>query len=305
MKIIIVGKQKFSFSVLQKFNEETEHDVVAFLSDSSIADKIDDQIKSYSANNKIPFFKNINFNDEKLINKIKNMRPDICILAYVNSFIPKLFRDIPVKGTICYHPSLLPEHRGPSAINWPIIFGSKKTGLTIFYPNDQLDRGDIILQKKISIKPNETLGDVYFSKLYPLGVEACVEAVDLIVSGNVKRITQDESKASYETWCKKSNAKIYWENSGQDIYNLIRGCNPHPGAWANLNSKEFFFYDTVYKTNKLINNCPGQILSIKKNEIIVAVKKGTLNISKIKSEQGKLFVKDMDTTIFKNGDIFS
>ncbi len=305
MKVIIIGNQKFGESVLQKFYEETDHTVVAVLCEQDIIGKPIDPIKKYAENYKIPFFQPKNYKDKKLLNQIKSLKPDISVMAYVTSFIPKEFREIPKKGTVCFHPSLLPMHRGPSAINWPIILGSAETGLTMFYPNDRLDEGDIILQKKVSISPNDTLGDVYFSKIFPLGVNACLEAVDLINSGNVPKIIQDDSKATYESWCKKSDSKINWNKTGQEIYNLIRGCNPQPGAWTNIENNEYIFYDTYFEVGKNTKYLPGQIISIKKNEIIIATNEGTLKVSRIKSKQGKLYIKEMDTSVFKVGDIFA
>jgi|TARA_B100001971_G_C18101010_1_gene488836 methionyl-tRNA formyltransferase len=304
MKIIILGNQKFGASVLQKFCEETDHKVVAVLCEPDIIGKPINPIKQYAESYKIPLFQPQNYKDKKLLDEIRLLKPDVCVMAYVNSFIPKEFRDIQKKATICFHPSLLPLHRGPSAINWPIILGSKETGLTIFYPNDRLDEGDIILQNKVHIDPNDTLGDVYFSKIFPLGVKACLKVVDLISYGNPPRAIQDKSKATYETWCKKSDSKINWNKSGQEIYNLIRGCNPQPGAWANFKENEYVFYDTCFEGNETLKYFPGQIISINKNEIVIAVNRGVLKISRMKSKQGKLYVKDMDTNIFKIGDTF-
>ena len=298
MRILILGNQKFGAAVLEKFCNETVHDIIAVVCEKDSIKKLAEQLK-------IPVFQPVNFKDKKLINEIKKLKPDIFIMAYVISFIPKEFREIPVKGTICFHPSLLPKHRGPSAINWSIIQGSKETGLTIFYPNDFLDQGDIILQKKVQILPDDTLGDVYFNKIFPLGVNACVEAVDLIGSNKAPRIVQDEKKATYESWCKKSESKIDWNKSGEEIYNLIRGCNPQPGAWANIKSNEYSFYNTSFELNKNSKFLSGQIISINKNEIVISVIGGILKVSRIKSKQGKFYIKEMDTDVFKIGDVFT
>ena len=305
MKVIIIGNQKFGESVLKNFYEETNHTVVAVLCEQDRIGKPIDPIKLYAEKYKIPFFQPKNYKDTKLLDQIKSLKPDISVMAYVISFIPKEFREIPLKGTICFHPSLLPMHRGPSAINWPIIRGSTETGLTIFYPNDRLDEGDIILQKEVEISLDDTLGDVYFSKIFPLGVNLCVEAANLISDGNAPRITQDESKATYESWCKKSDARINWNKSGREIYNLIRGCNPQPGAWSYFMGNEFIFFDTNFINDKTIKNPPGQIISINKDNINIAVKEGVLKISRFKSDQGKLYVKDMNTKTFSKGDLFS
>jgi methionyl-tRNA formyltransferase len=305
MRIVIIGNQKFGAAVLQKFYNETDHDVVAILCKKDFIGKPIDPIKKLAEQFKIPVFQPENYKDKKLLNKIKKLKPDICVMAYVTSLIPKEFREIFVKGSVCFHPSLLPKHRGPSAINWPIILGSKETGLTIFYPNDFLDQGDIIIQKKVRILKNDTMGDVYFSKIFPLGVNACVEAVDLIDSNNAHRIVQNEKKATYESWCKKPNAKIEWNKSGKEIYNLIRGCNPQPGAWANIESNQYSFYDTSFELNKNSKFLPGEIISIKKHEIVISVIGGVLKVSRIKSTQGKLYIKEMDTSVFHVGEVFT
>ena len=227
-------------------------------------------------------------------------------MAYVIIFVPEEARNIPKLGSICFHPSLLPLHRGPSSINWPIIMGSKKTGLTIFYPNDGLDEGEILLQKEVEIGDDETLGDVYFSKIFPLGVDACVEAADLLNSGNAPKIAQDDSKSSYESWCKKADARIDWKKPGIEVYNLIRGCNPQPGAWAEFMDEEYVFLDTKFSSEQSAEHLPGQIMEINKENIKIAVKGGFLIVSRFKSkEQGKLFVKDMNTAVLTEGDLFS
>ncbi len=128
-------------------------------------------------------------------------------MAYVVQFVPQDFTAIPRHGTIQFHPSLLPRHRGPSSINWPIILGETRTGLSIFRPTDGLDEGPIILQKDTPIGPDETLGKVYFERLFPLGVAALLEAADLVVNGRAESTPQDESQASYEGWCREAEAR--------------------------------------------------------------------------------------------------
>ena len=250
-------------------------------------------------------FQPSNFKDQEVLDQIKSHDADLCVMAYVIIFVPEAARDIPKHGSICFHPSLLPLHRGPSSINWPIIWGSEKTGLTIFYPNDGLDEGEILLQKEVEIGPDDTLGDVYFSKIFPLGVDACVEAADMIAAGNAPRITQDESKATYESWCKKADARIDWKKPGREVYNLIRGCNPQPGAWAEFMGDEFTFVDTKFIDEQSAEHFPGQIISINAENIRIAVKGGFIEVSRFKSDQGKLYVKDMNTAVFTEGDLFS
>jgi methionyl-tRNA formyltransferase len=122
-------------------------------------------------------------------------------MAFVTLFVPEDFLNIPTHGSIQYHPSLLPAYRGASAINWPIIKGEKETGLSIFWPDNGLDTGDVLMQKKTPISDTDTLGTVYFDRLFPMGVEAMLESVDLVKAGKAPRIKQDESKATYEGKC--------------------------------------------------------------------------------------------------------
>jgi len=152
-------------------------------------------------------------------------------MAFVTLFVPEEFLNIPTHGSIQYHPSLLPAYRGPSAINWPIIKGEKETGLSIFWPDNGLDTGDVLLQKKTPIGPTDTLGTVYFDRLFPMGVEAMLESVDLVKAGKAPRIKQDESKATYEGRCGADNAKIDWGKPWIEVHNQIRGLSPFPGAW--------------------------------------------------------------------------
>src|SRR5919205_131567 len=144
-----------------------------------------------------------------------------------------------------YQPSLLPAYRGPSAINWPIIKGETETGLSIFWPDNGLDTGDVLLQKKTPIGPTDTLGTVYFDRLFPMGVDAMLEAVDLVKAGKAPRIKQDEAKATYEGRATADIARIDWGKSWRQIDPLVRGCNPAPGAWTTLDGKTLRVFDVT------------------------------------------------------------
>jgi methionyl-tRNA formyltransferase len=306
MKIILMGQQAFGKSTLEKFHKETDHEIVAVYCAPDKEGKPLDPVKDYAVSESLPVYQPSNFKDKEVLEQIKSHNADLCVMAYVIIFVPEEARDIPKHGSICFHPSLLPLHRGPSSINWPIIMGSKKTGLTIFYPNDGLDEGEILLQKEVEIGDDETLGDVYFSKIFPLGVDACIEAANLLDTGNAPKTPQDDSKSTYESWCKKANARIDWKKPGLEIYNLIRGCNPQPGAWAEFMDEEFVFLDTKFSSEQSAEHFPGQIMEINAEDVKIAVKGGFLIVSRFKSkDQGKLYVKDMNTAVLTEGDLFS
>jgi methionyl-tRNA formyltransferase len=306
MKIILMGQQAFGKSTLEKFHKETDHEVVAVYCAPDKEGKPLDPVKEYAVSESLPVFQPSNFKDKEVLEQIKSHNADLCVMAYVIIFVPEEARDIPKHGSICFHPSLLPLHRGPSSINWPIIMGSKKTGLTIFYPNDGLDEGEILLQKEVEIGEDETLGDVYFSKIFPLGVDACVEAANLLDAGNAPKTPQDDTKSTYESWCRKADSRIDWKKPGIEVYNLIRGCNPQPGAWAEFMDEEFVFLDTKFSSEQSAEHFPGQIMEINAEDVKIAVKGGFLIVSRFKSkEQGKLYVKDMNTAVLTEGDLFS
>lgn len=306
MKIILMGQQAFGKSTLEKFHKETDHEIVAVYCAPDKEGKPLDPVKEYAVSENLPVFQPSNFKDKEVLEQIKSHNADLCVMAYVIIFVPEEARNIPKHGSICFHPSLLPLHRGPSSINWPIIMGSKKTGLTIFYPNDGLDEGEILLQKEVEIGEDETLGDIYFSKIFPLGVDACVEAANLLDAGNAPKIAQDDTKSTYESWCRKADARIDWKKPGIEVYNLIRGCNPQPGAWAEFMDEEFVFLDTKFSSEQSAEHFPGQIMEINAEDVKIAVKGGFLIVSRFKSkEQGKLYVKDMNTAVLTEGDLFS
>ena len=211
-------------------------------------------------------------------------------MAFVLQFAPQDFVKIPKHGTIQYHPSLLPKYRGPSSINWPIIRGETKTGLTIFRPTDGLDEGPVVLQKETPIGPDDTLGTVYFDRLFPMGVQAMLEAADLVVAGKHKEIVQDESQATYEGWCRAAEAKINWANHVDFVYNLIRGCNPAPGAWTTLNGKKLQIFDArkhLVRTFGAVKGKIGEVTEVTATSVFVTAQGGRIEVLKAKAEDGK------------------
>ena len=211
-------------------------------------------------------------------------------MAFVTLFVPEDFLNIPTHGSIQYHPSLLPAYRGASAINWPIILGEKETGLSIFWPDNGLDTGDVLLQKKTPISATDTLGTVYFDRLFPMGVEAMLEAVDLVKAGKAPRIKQDEVKATYEGRCGPENAHIDWGKSWRQIDPLIRGCNPAPGAWSTLDGKTLRIFDAKpipAKDPKGIAGKMGEIVAIEADGITVVCADGRFKVTRVQPADGK------------------
>jgi methionyl-tRNA formyltransferase len=208
----------------------------------------------------------------------------------VLQFAPQEFVKIPKHGTIQYHPSLLPKYRGPSSINWPIIKGETETGLTIFRPSDGLDEGAVVLQKRTPISPDDTLGTVYFDRLFPMGVQAMLEAADLVLAGKNTETAQDESCASYEGWCRSGEAKIDWAKPIDHVYNLIRGCNPAPGAWTTFNGKKLQIFDarkTLFRRFADVPGKIGEVSDLTAPSFKVTAQGGMIEVLRAKFEDGK------------------
>jgi methionyl-tRNA formyltransferase len=211
----------------------------------------------------------------------------------VLQFAPRSFVDIPRHGTIQYHPSLLPNHRGPSSISWPIALGARETGITIFRPTDGLDEGPVILQKTCAIGPEETLGELYFNKLFPLGVSAGVsallEAADLVVAGRHEERVQDERRATYEGWMHDEEARIHWNGHVDVAYNLIRACDPAPGAWTVLDGTKVRFYDCrkhVVGRFVAAGHKPGDIAGVTEHSIVIWAHGGLIEVFRLRPEGG-------------------
>jgi len=234
MKIAIVGQQDFGKAVLEAFLARGDEVAGVFCAPEKPGAK-PDVLKTAAQEKGILVFQFPSLKSQEAKQAMQKLGAEIGIMAFVLQFAPQDFVGIPQHGTIQYHPSLLPKYRGPSSINWPISRGESNTGLTIFRPTDGLDEGPIILQKETRIGPDDTLGTVYFERLFPMGVQAMLEAADLVVAGKHRELAQDESQASYEGWFREAESRINWANHVDTIHNLIRGCDPAPGAWTTLN----------------------------------------------------------------------
>ena len=283
MKIAIIGQAAFGKDVLNALVDKNEN-VVAVLCPPDNPGRPEDPIKSAAIENQIPVFQYKRMRDKDAIAEFLSLSIDLCVMAFVTDIVPDEILEAPRFGTIQYHPSLLPEHRGPSSINWPIIQGKSKTGLTVFWPDKGLDTGPILLQKEFEITKTDTLGSVYFGKLYPAGVEAMVEAVEMVKNGTAPKIEQDHSKATYEGWCRSSDVMIDWNNPGVEIYNLIRGSDPSPGANTLWNQKSIYLFSTSFESSNH-DNPPGTVTKISDESFSLSVSGGIITIGRVKVDR--------------------
>jgi methionyl-tRNA formyltransferase len=289
MKLVIIGQQDFGKAVLEACLARGDDVAGVFCAPEKPGAK-PDPTKALALEKGLKVLQFQSLRSAEAHDALKSLKVDLGVMAYVLQFAPDTFTKIPRLGTIQYHPSLLPRYRGPSSINWPIMRGDTKTGLTIFRPNEGLDEGPIVLQKECVIGPDDTLGDVYFNHLFPLGVKAMLEAADLLAAGKHTETAQDESRASYEGWCRASEARIHWASHVDFVYNVIRGCNPAPGAWTMLNGKKVQIFDVrkiVFRRFADVVGKMGEISDVGEKSLKVTAQGGMIEVLRARGEDGK------------------
>ncbi len=256
MRIVVHGQQAFGKAVLERLLDRKEN-IVAVCTAPDKEGRPLDPVKELALENSLAVHQPASWKAPEALELMQSFEADVCIMAYVLLFIPQPVLDAPRLGSFQYHPSLLPMHRGPSSINWPIAMGSTRTGLSIFWPNEGLDEGQILMQKECEIGPDETLGDIYFNKLFPMGVDAMIESLDLVKAGTAPKQVQNLDQGSYESWFGKAQAEIDWKKTAADVYNIIRAANPQPGAWTTVNGDTLQIFDS-----RLVDNVVGEAGSV-------------------------------------------
>ena len=285
MRIVVNGQQAFGKSVLDELMKQGE-DVIAVYCAQEKEGQRPDPLKEAALGYDLPVYQTKSFRKEEVWEEFRTLKPDVCMMAYVTLFVPEEFLNIPTHGTFQYHPSRLPRHRGPRSINWPIIQGDKKTGLTIFWPDNGLDTGPILLQKEVEIAEDDTLGSIYFDRLFPMGVEAMMESLGLVKEGKAPKIVQEESQATYESWCKAENVELDWSKPVDEVYNMIRGANPQPGAWTKLGGKTLQIFD-ARKGPPAEGAAAGEVIEVGGDSFSVAAGGGRIVVQRVKPEDGK------------------
>ena len=290
MRLIVMGQQAFGKDVLAKLLDHGQDEVVAVYCEPDKEGKPADPIKEFALEKGIPVHQPANFDDQATLDTLAGHDADLMIMAFVNVFVPEAARDTPKHGSICFHPSLLPLHRGPSAVNWPIIMGSKKSGFSWFYPSDGLDEGDSLLQWECEIGPDDTVIDLYFKKIYPAAVDSVLKVCDLFRAGNPPHIVPDETLATYERRCTKKHAHIDWNKPLGQVYDLIRGTNPAPGAWTTLNGTEVQVYDCARVSGDGVS---GKVVDISEGGVTVQLIGGRICIKRVRpAGEGKISASD-------------
>ena len=289
-KIIFFGTPSFAVTSLDKINSKFIVDYVVTSPDkrSGRGQKLNESdVKKYTLKNKIKTLQPSNLMDEEFINQIKGLKPDLIIVVAFRKLPAEVF-NIPRHGTINLHASLLPNYRGAAPINWCLMNGEIKTGVTTFYINEKIDQGDILLQKEIMIKNEDDFGSLY-NKLSEVGAELVVKTVEGIFNNSLKPIKQnfiDDLKLAPKL--NSENTRINWSRSTNDIIGQIKGLSPKPGAWTMIKNGENRFRLKILKAVKkkeplLKNNLNGKIV-INNGELHIYNEDGAINCSVIQLE---------------------
>ena len=304
MRIVIIGQEAFGGKVLEALAEQGENVVGVFVPPDREGRPLD-ALKVAAQERDIPVLQFRRMRAQEAIDVFMELKADLGVMAFVTDIVPDEILEAPTKGTIQYHPSLLPKHRGPSSINWPIIQGEAETGLTIFWPDKGLDTGPVLLQKTVQIGPDDTLGSVYFDNLFPMGVEALAEAVSMVSGGNAPKLVQDETNATYEGWCRAADVEIDWNSPASEIYNLIRGSDPSPGATTTINGESIQFFRTAIRPGDS-GKQPGEVIEVADDGFSVASQGGALFVQRVQAAGSRKVMAPewMEVVGLKAGDRF-
>ena len=223
--------------------------------------------------------------DEEAFKGYAATEPELNVMAFVTQIIPMRILDYPSHKTIQYHPSLLPKHRGRSAINHALLQGDTETGLTIFWVDEGIDTGPVLLQKRFPIEENDTVNSLYRERFFPLGVDALADAVDLVAAGTAPRLAQDESAATYEGPWEGDVAQIDWAKPAQFVHNFIRGSCRQPGAWTTVLGSTVRLYDS-----RLVGEAsgvPGTVAAVGEEGVTIACSDGAVCVQDAMPDGGR------------------
>jgi len=277
MRLVLFGQAAFGKDVLEALAEAGE-DIVGV--STPRAGSRPDPLAEAAAARGIPNIETPTLRQDEPFQRYLDLKPDLLVFAFVTDIVRKRVLDAATYGAIQYHPSLLPAHRGRSAMNWAITAGDARTGLTIFWVDEGIDTGPILLQREVEIGEDDTVGSLYFNRLYPMGVEALVEAVRLVREGDAPSLPQDESRATYEPPAAEDHVRLDWMQHGHVLHNLIRGSDPQPGAWALHRGDALRLFGSHWHPGHP-QQPPGTVLGIAEGRAEIAVIGGSLVIERV------------------------
>ncbi|HUY17697.1 MAG TPA: methionyl-tRNA formyltransferase [Candidatus Binataceae bacterium] len=280
MRIALIGQAAFAEKALTTLHERGEEIVQVFAPPDPPSGR-PDPLKVKALELGLALSQPRSFKGDDAYRHFQSLDAELAVLAFVTIIVPERILYAPRFKSICFHPSILPRRRGASALNWAIIRGDAETGVSWFWPDRGIDTGPILVQRRVSIGPDDTTGSLYFNRIFPLGIETLVEAVDLIKTGQAPAVAQDESLASYESPCRAEHARIDFSRPAHEVYNLVRGCDPQPGAHAGLGDRRLALYDAGLEAGAT-PAAAGTIIAIDGGGMKVALSGGTLTVKRVR-----------------------
>ncbi|WP_417939798.1 methionyl-tRNA formyltransferase [Flavobacterium sp. RS13.1] len=283
LRIIFMGTPEFAVGILDtiiKNNYEVAGVITAADKPAGRGQKIKySAVKEYALTHNLTLLQPTNLKDEDFLAELKALNANLQIVVAFR-MLPKVVWEMPELGTFNLHASLLPNYRGAAPINWAIINGETKTGVTTFFIDDKIDTGEMILNSEIAIEPEENAGQLH-DRLMLLGSKTVIDTLKVIENGNVSTTIQEDSddiKTAYKL--NKENCKIDWTKSGTEINNLIRGLSPYPASWCFLKDKNEELNIKIYEAKLILQPHSEEIgkLIFDKKELKVAVQDGYLSL---------------------------
>jgi methionyl-tRNA formyltransferase len=288
MRVVIIGQQDFGKATLEAFLARGDRVAAVFCTPETGRP---DPLRIAGETAGIPTHQFPKLTDPLAQEALRAANADIGVMAYVTQFAPQDFCSIPKFGTIQFHPSLLPLHRGASSMSWSIILGRRETGFSIFRPTDGLDEGPVILTRTVPIEPEDTMGSLYFGKIFPLGVAGLIEVADMVIAGRAPAVAQYEPAAGYEGIIREPESEIHWATHVDHTYNLIRGCNPAPGAWTINAGKKLFLFESTRRIARTFAEVKGkklgQIIGQAGSSLVIHGQGGFIEVHRVRWDGGK------------------
>ena len=285
MRIVLIGQAAFAERVLDGLCA-AGHDVVATYCPPDQPGAKTDPFAVRAQALGIPLHRHRSLKGAEIAAEVAGYGADLGVLAYVTQIVPAPVFDAPRLGSICFHPSLLPRYRGGSAIPWQIIKGETRTGVTVFWVDPGIDTGPILLQREAAIGPDDTAGSLYYNTLFQLGVDTVIDAVGLASSAAPPRLAQDESHATYDPLCRDEHAVIDWQRPAAEVYNLIRGCDPQPGAFVTRAGERLRCHDA--RLAEAVSATPGIVAAIAPDGVTIAAVGGAIRVGRLRVGAKKL-----------------
>ncbi len=288
MRVAIIGQQDFGKATMEAFLNRGDEVAAVFCAPEKGRP---DPLRVAAQELGLTVHQLPRLTDPAAVDAMKAANVQVGVMAFVTQFVPQALCEIPTFGTIQFHPSLLPLHRGASSMSWAIILGRKETGFSIFRPNDGLDEGPVILTRSVPIEDEDTLGSLYFGKIFPMGVAALVEVAEKVVAGTAPALAQYEPNAGYEGIIRDAETRINWASHVDQTYNLIRGCNPAPGAWTTLEGKKLFLFECTKRIARTFSEVKGkkigQVVAQNGSSLVIHGQGGFIEVHRVRWDGGR------------------